>query len=78
MMITPTKSKDRPARQVANNAGAVVDELVSGHRVAALKRAGYSQETAEKIGQRGDIDLHVACDMRLGGCDDELALEILF
>lgn len=77
MMLAPTKQKDRPARQVANNASALVNEQVSGHRVDALKRAGYGQEAADKIGQRGDIDLHVACDMRRGGCADELALSIL-
>jgi hypothetical protein len=46
-------------------------------RRAALRRAGYDEESARELARRIDVDLHRAVDLVRAGCPPELAYRIL-
>ena len=52
-------------------------ELVERWRAEELERAGYSAGAASDIAFRADIDLHLAVQLVVRGCSEELALKIL-
>ena len=52
-------------------------DQVAGWRAEQLELAGYGAAAAAELAHRHDIDLHVAIEMLAGGCDPELALQIL-
>lgn len=52
-------------------------ERVVDWRREELERAGYDGESAARLAERGDVDLHVAVDLVRSGCPHETALEIL-
>lgn len=45
-------------------------------RRAALRRAGYDEESARELARRMDVDLHRAVDIVRAGCPPELAYRI--
>lgn len=52
-------------------------ERIERWRAEALERAGYSPEAARELAARLDVDLHLATDLLLQGCSQDLALQIL-
>ena len=50
---------------------------MSEWRLERLKRAGYPDEQARVLSERGDIDLHLAVRLLRLGCPVETALRIL-
>ena len=46
-------------------------------RTSELERAGYGSDAASQIGERGDIDLHLAVKIHKQGCPEDTALAIL-
>ena len=50
-------------------------EVISWRR-AALRRAGYDEESAKELARRIDVDLHRAVDLVRAGCPPELAYRI--
>ena len=46
-------------------------------RLAALRRAGFTEEQAQALAARSDVDLHRAVDLVRRGCPPELAYSIL-
>jgi hypothetical protein len=46
-------------------------------RVEQLQRAGYSDTVAYDLADNREVDLHVACDLRLRGCPERTAHAIL-
>jgi hypothetical protein len=61
----------------AEPAGASETSRVEAWREEELIRAGYDAEAARLVALRADIDLHQAIEIVRGGCEVELALEIL-
>jgi hypothetical protein len=45
-------------------------------RRAALRRAGYDEESALELARRTDVDLHRAVDIVRAGCPPEIAYRI--
>jgi len=72
-----TRTAEKVHSTTTTHASSIIDEQVSGWRCEELARAGYSADAAAKIAERGDIDLHLASNIRRQGCTDELALAIL-
>ena len=52
-------------------------ERVARWRTEELERAGYTAAAATEVGFRTDIDLHVAIELAVRGCPEDLALKIL-
>lgn len=52
-------------------------EKVARWRREQLIAAGYDAKTAETLGDRLDVDLHVAVDMVANGCPPATAVRIL-
>ena len=50
-------------------------EVISWRR-AALRRAGFDEESAQELARRIDVDLHRAVDLVRTGCPPELAYRI--
>jgi hypothetical protein len=46
-------------------------------RKAELQRAGYEEQSARRLAERLDIDLHRATELLRSGCPAETALRIL-
>jgi hypothetical protein len=46
-------------------------------RTAELVRAGYDPESARKLAENVEVDIHRAADLLRRGCDVETALRIL-
>jgi hypothetical protein len=46
-------------------------------RLDQLRQAGYTAVRAHELAGRGDVDLHVACDLLARGCPEETAFSIL-
>ena len=46
-------------------------------RWAALRRAGYDEESARELARRIEVDLHRAVDLVRAGCPSELSYRIL-
>jgi len=46
-------------------------------RFDALERAGYPTDIAVMLAERGDVDLHAACELLERGATIHLALQIL-
>jgi hypothetical protein len=80
--MTRQKEEDRPAVSLTSTATASTvlteDDKVAEWRIGELKRGGWSQEGATKIGCHASIDLHFAVDLvKSGNCPEETALAIL-
>lgn len=52
-------------------------ERVLRWRVEELRRAGYAEREAVKLGMRHDVDLHLAANLLSQGCPSGTALRIL-
>ena len=52
-------------------------DRVEAWRLKQLLAAGYEYEDAAKLAALVDVDLHEAVELRLSGCDSNLALSIL-
>jgi hypothetical protein len=52
-------------------------ERVIDWRRRELRRAGYDEESARRIAERVEIDLHRATDLLKSGCPLETAVRIL-
>lgn len=53
-------------------------ERIERWRAEELERAGYEAESARKLAERHDIDLHFAVELLVGrGCPADVALRIL-
>ncbi len=50
-------------------------EVISWRR-AALRRAGFDEESAQELARRIDVDLHRAVDLVRAGCPPGLAYRI--
>lgn len=52
-------------------------ERVLRWRVAELRRAGYAEREAVKLGMKADVDIHLAANLLTQGCPSKTALRIL-
>lgn len=52
-------------------------ERVVAWRREELERAGYGMAAANDLGERTDVDLHLAIALVRGGCPPETAVRIL-
>jgi hypothetical protein len=65
------------AAQVESPTAMLTENPVVAWRFSALTQAGYGEKDALSLALRGDVDLHVACDLLRRDCTTELALRIL-
>jgi hypothetical protein len=52
-------------------------EQVRLWRLEGMRNAGYTEQAAERLARRQDVDLHLAVDLLRRGCPPETALRIL-
>lgn len=52
-------------------------ERIEAWRTEELMRCGYSYNTAARLAERHDVDLHLAIALVERGCEPELAVRIL-
>ena len=57
--------------------GSTEEHRVLGWRLEELERVGYDRLSAWEIAQRGDVDLHLAIELRRAGCPPATARRIL-
>lgn len=72
-LVPPTLHDRDPSDETA----ALVDLDVLAWRYEQLVEAGYPVDVAIALAERGDVDLHRACELLAQGCAPARALEIL-
>jgi hypothetical protein len=72
MSAPPINEITAPVGQIA-----LMGLEVLNWRFEQLERAGYPTDIAVLLAERGDVDLHEACELLVGGATIHLALSIL-